>query len=81
MSRPNLPVCDECGAVKREANHWWRVTFSGSSDPIEILHQGPLVLAIEPWCLSIDPGLDLCSEACVHQTVSKYLRGEFKNAV
>ena len=27
MGEQLMTICDRCGAVKRETNHWWRVTI------------------------------------------------------
>jgi hypothetical protein len=63
-------VCDECGAVKKEANHWWQAQI----DRLVVL--APIELALIPADGAVN--LDLCSESCVQKTVSKYMRGEFK---
>jgi hypothetical protein len=70
MARPTQIVCDVCGAVKREANHWWYIL-------IDEPWPGALTL-IESPDKPQEVGLDLCSEQCVHATVSKYMRGELK---
>ena len=66
-------VCDECGAVKKDANHWWSVWLYASDSDTFCLSVGPLIPSLSAL------GRDVCSEECLHRTVSKYLRGEFKN--
>jgi len=88
-------VCDECGAVKKDANHWFEIRIDKLPAPgvhpamdmnspnayayrLRLASSGVDVVGMNhPAQLPI-ADFDLCSEACVHQTVSKYLRGEFK---
>lgn len=66
-------VCDECGRVKAEANHWHQigVLFQRDGNWVEL---GTLVgappVAQEPGKYEIH---DLCGEQCFHKHIAKLL--------
>ncbi len=68
MAIVNTVSCDECGAVRGEANHWFRAlvfTFSGGRKFI-----------IQEWQVELTPPsgdteLHLCSEQCAAKAMSK----------
>lgn len=93
MSRSTQITCDECGAVKKEANHWWEAHLNPLPIPGEFDVTDGTKKQVFEVRLALYPAgrynaalvsqangkvRDLCSEECVHKTVSKYMRGEFK---
>lgn len=82
MSRPTVPTCDECGAQKKETNHWWTAahfaTEDGGPGLLELSEYWPE--AREPQKDDSEPDLvlDLCSEQCVTRAIGKWMRGELK---
>jgi hypothetical protein len=79
MSRFEGVKCDECGAVKKDANHWWQVELR-SSDAVRRGSGDGLVILLMPWVpdAHMQNSRDLCSQDCVQRTVAKYLHGELK---
>ena len=76
MSRPTSIVCDECGAQKKEINHWWVLCHGQSTVRI-----WPFAMAFETTHESEKSGesvKDLCSEQCVTRAIGKWMRGELK---
>ncbi len=80
MADLHTKVCDECGAIKRESNHWFvallsdRGVFAIARSAAELLYLGLDGLAGQ--------ALDLCSEKCVLQATSKAIskpKGETSN--
>lgn len=70
MSRPVTPICDVCGAAKREANHWWTACLSAGRLCLwefEPLQSAPTI-----------PMWDLCSEQCVNRLVGQWMRGQLQ---
>lgn len=67
--RKDVYFCDVCDHPKREANHWFLVTF------------GSKVLFLQPWEgageeLEKSADLHLCGAECVNKVVGKFLVGE-----
>lgn len=68
MAKIEAFACDECGAQKKEANHWW----------LMVRHYGHQneSLALIPWdnqTAGEKSWRHLCGEACVQKAVSKFL--------
>lgn len=65
MADLNTQVCDECGAIKKETNHWYRAVKEGNQ------------FWIAPWATQVpDPFvhmklLHICSERCATMTMAK----------
>jgi hypothetical protein len=85
MSRCTQITCDECGAVKKDSNRWWSLClneFLKEGSESEIDWREISLMPVEHMASNhfdeYAMVLDLCSEACVHKTVSKYMRGQLK---
>lgn len=74
MSRSTQITCDECGAIKKEANHWWEVCMWDAGMQVVPFVDHSIEDYDEPPAVF----KHYCSEECVHKAVSKYLRGELK---
>ena len=81
MSRPTVPTCDECGAQKKETNHWWELT-TYTIDMLPPERHLELMEFSERRTIDQinqkDSTLDLCSEQCVTRAIGKWMRGELK---
>ena len=65
MAEVKQYICDECQAVKKEANHWW-VLFPQSN--------GSITLFRWPQDDSIPQGLfHLCGQQCVIARLNKFM--------
>lgn len=55
--------CDNCGQVKGENSHWFRVDFNNTG------------LQLNPWdaAPATATSIDLCSDSCVTRAVQKWL--------
>lgn len=63
--RAETIICDSCGVVKKETNHWFTMEMGQA-------------LVIRPSHMPVTPGtdrtiLDICGSACVIKKVSEYL--------
>jgi len=58
-------ICDECGATKKETNHWWKVYVTRDA-----------CLAISPYS-EVVVGKDVCGQACASKAVSRWLATGF----
>jgi hypothetical protein len=57
-------TCDECGAERKEANHWFvAVPYSG----------GGFSLSAWPVNCMVDGCSHLCGQACVHTFTDRYM--------
>jgi hypothetical protein len=57
-------ICDFCGKVKGETNHWWCVSLIRNGEDLRI---------IKHW-YGHDHGVkDACSESCVTKAVSRFM--------
>ena len=75
MSRPTVPTCDECGAQKKETNHWWAMHVR----PAHLNFPAGIELTTFEDCPGLEGTvLDLCSEQCVTRAIGKWMRGELK---
>jgi len=70
MSRPTVPTCDECGAQKKETNHWWVLVRTVAT--VQLWPHDVLQKEYGEGCF------DLCSEQCVTRAIGKWMRGELK---
>lgn len=61
-------VCDVCGAVKKETNHWFRVHLSKNSIP----HAMDYCFAVEHWREN-GIGKDICGQECATKLFSLWL--------
>lgn len=79
--------CDVCGRVKKEANHWFLVTYSGgqSAYPPRIHNVPPRIyprtLILEAWEGAtpeaiFQSDINLCGAECVNKVVGKFLSGQ-----
>ena len=67
-------VCDECGRVRGEANHWHRLGVMVSIDGKYSLELGELIGDVpEGWGYSVH---DLCGEQCFYRHIGKLLKIE-----
>lgn len=73
MSRPTVPTCDECGAHKKETNHWWILIPESNSQAIHIYRYHESITTAAHVAMS-----DLCSEQCVTRAIGKWMRGELR---
>jgi len=69
-------ICDVCGAVKKETNHWWNVEVI-SADIVESCFGGKTIvtLAIRAYDREVARGdaKDACGEKCVTVLVSRFM--------
>ncbi len=65
MAAKTQYVCDGCGAVKGETNHWYSVA------------QGTGVFTVRPWSFAdkLDERSHFCGASCVQKALSKFLVG------
>jgi hypothetical protein len=78
MARKELVVCDNCGTVKGETNHWWQL-YVEHSDPMFTLPQAMLILPSEdmrlpPW--NKGERYDLCGDSCISEVTHRVRAGE-----
>lgn len=64
--------CDNCDALRKEANHWW-IVYRVETGGLMIVPFGTRVAFTNAALLVADTGVDLCGENCVAQYVSKNL--------
>ena len=68
MTRLATYTCDECKAVKKEANHWWLVAQSQDD--------GQPALVIRPHIENSSwegAGLDFCGIECASRFISRWM--------
>ena len=70
MSRQISIVCDQCGTIKGESNHWWSIGMSEGESADFVIRPGSITGT------SADTSLDCCSEECAHRLLGKWMRGE-----
>lgn len=74
--------CDECGAIKKESNHWWKLYKLGIANELATLTYGYTIFKIDPHELLAE--LDICSEGCLIKAEAKIRelmkKEEVKNA-
>lgn len=82
MSRPTVPTCDECGAQKKQTNHWFVLLRANFIDPGRvsgvIVAHAEMEASLSQIGKDSDTMFDLCSEQCVTRAVGKWMRGELK---
>jgi len=66
MSRPTVVQCDECGTIKKQANHWYTARLSDDGGELII---GRLKEGVEPP----EGTADLCSHECLFKAVNKWM--------
>ncbi len=59
--------CDECGAVRGEANHWLKIQVDAQAAAIVVNHPGPVVGYEER---------DICGQMCFYRHIGVLLFGE-----
>ncbi len=68
MAKVQSIVCDGCGKVKGESNHWWWVAWDVNGEPqLFILPSG------KEWEEHWDHVFDLCGQACVIAKLSEWM--------
>jgi hypothetical protein len=74
--------CDECPAIKKEANKWWKVwvyshAVDASNGAVEAKVTGFSMGKHQPYTMAVlnctTEKRDLCSESCLHKHISKIL--------
>ena len=60
-------ICDGCGMVKKEANHWYTIEFSGTSE-VKIRPMGPSPASIEGKHLTY-----LCGRRCIAESLDRWM--------
>lgn len=82
MSQKVIQVCDVCGVVKKETNHWWKVAL------LEIPNESPVII-IAPASTSIadydnidEKSLrDVCGQEHAQRLLNRYLdHGDLEEA-
>lgn len=68
MAQLNTVTCDECGALKREANHWFKAIASKELHRFEIC---PFREELTGYPENGKRELDLCSESCAVKVMSR----------
>jgi hypothetical protein len=66
MAKVEVYRCDECGAEKKETNHWFLISSDGAS------------FFAEPWSdHNAEAGYSahICGEQCAHKVLQKWLEG------
>lgn len=61
-------VCDVCGAVKKETNHWFKVYLNKSSVPLAM----DFAFTVEHWREQAT-GKDICGQECSIKLFSLWL--------
>lgn len=65
MATVQSVVCDECGRVKGDANHWFKVWMGVDNR---------LVATAVIECIGSDPGIkDVCSQQCMISLFQRWL--------
>lgn len=64
MSQKVQVVCDYCGEVKKEANHWFKIGFR--DDSITVRSKEPMPTDNRVFA-------DACGHACVQMAVEEFL--------
>lgn len=62
MATVEIIQCDECGAVKKEVNHWFKA-FAASTNASLMFFQ---------W-LQNSPGIDLCGQECATKVLQRWM--------
>ncbi len=60
-------VCDGCGMVKKEANHWYILEFIGTSEA-KVRPMGPSPASVDAQGLKY-----LCGRRCVAESLDRWM--------
>ena len=68
MSAKTIYTCDQCGAEKKETNHWWTILKVGPSIAV-----APMEYPLDRAVVGYPPEFHLCGQACVVAYVNAFL--------
>lgn len=60
-------ICDGCGMVKKEANHWYTVEFTGTSE-VKVRPMGP-----SPTSLDAQNLKNMCGRRCIAESLDRWM--------
>jgi hypothetical protein len=70
MAEQRIYTCDECGAVKRDVNHWFKIV--STSDSLRLVSWNFELGGYEQDHLRVK---HICGDACVTKAVAKFMTG------
>jgi len=65
MSKRTIVTCDECGAVRKESNHWFSLTASATMPKLSTFDEADQ-LPESPF------RLDCCGQRCVMKAIQRW---------
>ena len=60
-------VCDGCGMVKKEANHWYTLEFAGTSE-VKVRPMGPSPASVDAQNVKY-----MCGRRCIAESLDRWM--------
>ena len=60
-------ICDGCGMVKKDANHWYTLEFTGMSEA-KVRPMGPSPVSVDAKHLTY-----LCGRRCIAESLDRWM--------
>jgi hypothetical protein len=78
MSRPTIPVCDQCGKLKGPSNRWFIAVeanlpaYPGATRPLHGLSVFPATMQESGY--DFENVIDLCGESCAQKALAQWMQ-------